>query len=342
MPLPVPVTATDLTLDWLRSALAASFPDARLEGVALERIGEEFGLASVLMRCRLEGHGGPSSVVVKLWPLGLHAGTSEVRFYAEAAPRLGIRLPACHHGAIDEAGARGVLVLEDLGPAVQGDCLERLERSGAESIAELLATYHAAWWEREALFEADWLEGLRVRTPEWLSERRGQFLDRFAGRAEPALLALLDQVHAVQARADERLSGAPATLLHADLHLDNVLFVGERASPLLLDWARAARGPAAIDVAELLFAMAPLGELDHLLSLYLSALARRGVADPDERAFRSQLGGALLRMVVRCTCGIAAWRPASEREERIIDSTLARVSRAVEHWRRIDEELFRL
>lgn len=340
MSLPVPVTAADLTPGWLRAALAAHFPGSRVDAVSIERVGEGFGLASVLLRCRIEGSGCPRSVVVKLWPLGLHAGTSEVRFHQVAAPRLGIRVPACHHGAIDEANARGVLVLEDLGAAVQGDCLELLDRGGAVQMAEILATYHAAWWEREALHEADWLEPVRVRTPEWLSERREQFLRRFAGRAEPSLLALLDQVHAVQARGDERLAGAPATLLHADLHMDNVLFVGDRASPVLLDWARAARGPAAIDVAELLFQMAPLAELDHVLPAYLRALERHGVEGLAERDFRRQLGGALLRMVVRCTCGIAAWRPERAREERIIDTTLARVARAVEHWRGVDAELF--
>ena len=144
----------------------------------------------------------------------------------------------------------------------------------------------------------------------------------------------------MQERADARLLGAPATLLHADLHMDNVLFVGEEEAPVLLDWARAAKGPAAIDVAELLFQMAPLAELDDLLLAYLRALERHGVVGPDERGLRRQLGGALLRMVVRCTCGIAPWHPELAREERIIDSTLARVARAVEYWRGVDEELF--
>ena len=184
MPLPVPATAAQLTPAWFRSALAARFPDARPEAVSIERVGEGFGLASTLLRCRLEGRGCPEAVVVKLWPLGLHAGTSEVRFYEAAAPSLGIRVPECHHGAIDRENARGVLVLEDLGAAVQGDCLELLDRGGARQMAELIASYHAAWWEREALHEADWLEPVRVRTPEWLRVRREQFLHRFGSRAE--------------------------------------------------------------------------------------------------------------------------------------------------------------
>lgn len=235
-----------------------------------------------------------------------------------------------------------MLVLEDVGGAEQGDCLQLLDRAGALQMAELLATYHAAWWDRAELHTADWLEPVHLRTSEWLVSRRARFLDRFESRVAPSVLGLLDRIEAVQARGDERLAGAPHTVLHADLHLDNVLFEGEQRTPVLLDWARASRGPSAIDVAELVFAMTPISELDPVLSAYLESLERRGVANVSAQAFRRQLGGALLRMVVRSTCGMAPWQPVLEREERIIDSVFARVAAAVDYWRGQDEELFRL
>jgi hypothetical protein len=121
-----------------------------------------------------------------------------------------------------------------------------------------------------------------------------------------------------------------------------VVFDGGPEHPVLLDWARVARGPAVLDLAELLFEIAPIEELDRMAAIYLDILRRRGIIGLDEAALRHQLGGALLRKVIRATCGVARWQPASGREREMIELGLRRIARAVEHWRRKDPELFRL
>ena len=133
--------------------------------------------------------------------------------------------------------------------------------------------------------------------------------------------------------------GDVETLVHADLHLDNVLFE-EEGRPVILDWARAARGPAAIDLVELLLAMASLSRFDDTFHLYREEMRARGI-ELDAAALRRQLGGALLRKLIREACGVALWEPAGERERAILRSALDRNAKAIEWWRARDPELFR-
>ena len=162
---------------------------------------------------------------------------------------------------------------------------------------------------------------------------------RFGDRLDDFSRGLLDRVETLLARSDERLAAAPETLLHADLHLDNVLFAGARQRPILLDWARAARGPAAIDVIELLVEIVEPEDREFVLASYLEALAAAGVK-MDAAEFRRQLGGALLRKFARTTYGIANWEPKSARESRILASALARIHEALPAWRADDPGLF--
>jgi thiamine kinase-like enzyme len=325
---------SELTSEWLTEVLPAP---TRLVGA--ERIGQDFGLTSVLMRCRLEGASGPRSVIVKLWDTDGQAGSREVPFYATFAPLLGIRVPRCYHGSIDAESKRGVLVLEDLGAARQGDCLLQADPRDAAALAGRLATLHATWQGSAALEEATWLRSLHLveREPEWLALRSARFLERF--RVDPGTRFLLEHLDAIQTRANERLADAADTLLHADLHLDNVVFE-DGVQPVILDWARVAKGPAVLDLVELLLAMTPLRHFDDTLHLYMEELLVRGV-EVEAAALRRQLGGALLRKLIRETCGVALWEPGLEREQAILRTTLERNAEAIEWWQARDPELFR-
>jgi thiamine kinase-like enzyme len=235
-------------------------------------------------------------------------------------------------------------VLEDFAGAVQGDCLEQLHARGAAALARDVAALHARWWSHPELSSAGWLPSLRVleRGADWFQARREQFLRRFGDQADSEMRRLLECAEVAQSRSNTRLADAPVTLLHADLHLDNVLFAGDPEGAVLLDWARVAQGPAAIDLAELLFAMTPLEEFDSTLAIYCGESRRHGVSGADEASLGHQLGGALLRKFIRETCGIAGWVPRSVREQAILESTLERIARAIAMWRTRDPELFRL
>jgi len=338
----VPASASEVTDAWLARALAASFPGGAPRLETVERIGETFGLASVVLRCRLRGPGVPASLVVKLWATDGPGGTRELHFHDGLAARCPVRMPRTYHGGWDRRRERAVLVLEDLVDAVQGDCLMRANLPDARSLAHTLAALHAAWWGDASLARHDWLPSLArsEREPEWFVSRREKFLQRFGGQVPPRVRRVVERVEVLQAQASERLAVAPETLLHGDLHLDNVLFEGTGRTPVVLDWARVGRGPAVLDVGELVWSIAPAGGEAEVLGAYTRALAEHGVPARPETTWSREMGGALLRKSIRETCGVAGWEPTLERERRILEVTFERLEESLARWEREDPGLF--
>src|SRR5687767_13813440 len=120
----VPVTAADVTSRWIGTALK-SFPGLNIQDIELQTIGAEYGFGSRIYRCRIVSPQTPLSVVIKLWDTDSPAGLGETLFYQTFGKAPGCRVPICFHAAVDAYQHCGVLVLEDLGGAVQGDCLQR-------------------------------------------------------------------------------------------------------------------------------------------------------------------------------------------------------------------------
>lgn len=338
----VPTTPEEMTAAWLAAALEEPIdPETPVERT---RIGEGYGLSAVLIRCRWAApDGAQRSVIVKLWDTTGVAGTREVDFYRDFGAEAGLRIPACFHGALDASANRGVLVLEDLGDVIQGDCLEQLPAEPTAALAREVAGFHGTWWDHESLARAAWLpDATRLeREPGWFEDRRRGFRKRFPGRLDPFCQGLVDQAEQLHDRSNEYLAGAPVTLLHADLHLDNVVWEGDRRHPVILDWARVAKGPAALDVVWLLLEIGRADDMDSALAAYLEALEARSGIRQDEAAWRRQLGGALLRRFQSWTLGMVRWEPTAEREKTMIENAFDRVSAAAHAWREKDPDLFR-
>lgn len=337
----VPASAAELTPAWLAAALGRSLPPGTT--VERETIGVGYGLSAALTRCRwTTAEGGTGSVVVKLWDTTGVAGVREVDFYRDFGRAPKLRIPACFHGAVDEATHRGVLVLEDLGDVVQGDCLEQLPAEAAAALAREMAAFHGAWWDHRDVEAAGWLpDASRLeRPPGWFEDRTRGFHRRFPDRLDPFCRSLVDRAEELHERSNAMLAGAPATLLHADLHLDNVVFEGPDRRPVVLDWARVAKGPAALDTVWLMFEVGRAGDMERTLDAYLAALETRSGVRQDEAAWRGQLGGALLRRFQSWTLGLVMWEPTAEREKTMIENALRRVSAAAHAWREKDPDLF--
>lgn len=337
----MPASRADVTPYWLRQALAPAFPGVLVEAVTTERLGEGYGLASLIYRYRWGTGEPPRSVVIKLWPTDGPGGTREVLFYRAFGHAVGMRIPACFHAAVDPGSQRGVLVLEDLGPVVQGDCLLKLSLPEATAVAQGLAALHATWRGHPALEGTDWLPSSAAweRGPDWFEPRRALFLQRFGHRLEARARALLDHILEAQAVANERLAGVTNTLLHADLHLDNLVFVNG-TQPVYLDWARCAKGPLALDLHDLLFSMIQDADREQVLATYLGSFRARAGSAPEAGALWRQLGGVFLRKFAIATCGVARWQPASPREAMMIDVSLQRALHALNYWSANDPALF--
>ena len=330
----VPSGPDEVSREWLSACLGLEGDDA-LRAVSVERIGGQYGLAGLVLRARMDPATPRASVVVKLWEITAASDHREAQVMRAFGSRLGARVPQCLHAGIDRAGGRGVLVMEDLHDVVQGDCLDLIETDHGVRLAESLAALHGRWWRSPELAETSWLPNAPSPSlgPEWLQARRGRFMERFGERlSEPFRRFLNVGVTGAYAAATDTLRAAPPTLLHQDVHLDNVLFDRSTGAPILLDWARAAAGPAVLDLCDLILSAAPRA-LDPMLAAYFGALAGHGVPEPDVRESERAITAAVVVSLVRSTFGIARWQPASRRESDIIETHIERAENAFAIWR---------
>lgn len=337
----VPSASREVTAAWLQAALRRAFPSMAIKSFQMQRIGEGYGLASRLFRCRLIGSGCPESVVVKLWHTEGAAGAREVFFYRTFGNEVGGRIAACFFAAVDDERQRGVLVLEDINPLIQGDCLQQLAAEPAQALARQLAGIHAQWLGSDVLREADWLPSLLPwkKNEGWFAQRRELFLDRFGKRLNDRARALLEQVEQAPEVTNARLAESPHTLLHVDFHLDNIVFDSQMEA-VILDWARCAKGPLAFDLYSLLFDISRREDSEDVLGAYVSAIAETDGKAPAVDGIQRQLAGVFLYDFALRTCGVARWRPSSAREEVMIETGIERALRALDYWYSSDTELF--
>jgi hypothetical protein len=328
----VPRSEGEVTAAWLDACLADRL-GSPVTDVQVARLGATHGLASRIVRVAWSGPHAAGYLVVKLWSTEDVPGPGEVGFFRDLAERVVCPMPFCLLAAIDHDGGRGVLVLEDLSHLEQGDSTSDLPLPRARSLVHGLAGLHGPWWDDPGLQEASWLRVVpHAWGTDWFLDRRARFVARFGDRLDGFTGPLLARIEGPYAAAREHLAAAPQTLVHGDLHLDNTLIDPATDQVVLLDWARVARGPAAVDLAQALFVMARDGDRATLLQAYLDALADRGLSVEREE-LEGQLAAAVIVLFVTWTCAVARWEPASERERRILDVAVARALRSVHAMR---------
>ncbi|HMK10079.1 MAG TPA: hypothetical protein VK461_00710, partial [Acidimicrobiales bacterium] len=110
--------------------------------------------------------------------LGMYA--REARFYAELAPRVPLRTPACVSASED------LILLEDLAPAVPGTFSDGLTVEQVDAIVSDFARLHAQWRGASELDDLRWLwrvgEDEAARWEANLAERLPRFVDRHRTR----------------------------------------------------------------------------------------------------------------------------------------------------------------
>lgn len=182
----------------------------------------------------------------------------EVAFYQQVAPLIPLRVPHLYYGAADETTGRVILVLEDFPTARPGDGLHGCSRTDATLVIDQLARFHAHWWNHSQLEAYCWL-------PQWGGDSQvaqsryvqflGPFLQRFGSRVPKRVREVIEALATSYGAVRERLKQSPVTLIHGDLHLDNLLFAAPQHGPgvTVLDWQSVARGRGVIDLALFLF-----------------------------------------------------------------------------------------
>lgn len=288
----MPLEGGAISAGWLNGVLASSaeWRHGPLHGLVATRIGVEYGFAGRVHRITgTTNDGEPATLVLKEEDRA--AVERALVFRRHHADSMGGSIPRLYGSRVDSARPLGVLLMEDIAPGTQGDVLVGCSRAQAESLVDVLARLHA-----HVPHTAD-LPRWRPRPID--NERWNDTFTRARGRYPGILTSeltgrLVHLPHAVD-RALAALGDGPACWIHADMHLDNVRFRLDD-SAVILDWANAAIGPPALDIAHLLTEGLDTGRpeagLGEWLPFYAEAAARRGAAvDVDE--LRSSIGWAI-------------------------------------------------
>ena len=238
-----PESASEITLDWLKSALP--WEDSACEPDSIE-VEPDFGGPSLLGRLArvllyyAAPDCGPPSVIVKFQARTADREAQIYRLLSEA----GIQSVPRLFGAYEH----GTLILEDLSPARAGSQAESCTVQQAQDVLSMLAEIHGRFWgdPRVPTFESERFAGVidynMKQCWEPFRHRYGEML----GDAGADFEWMWRNAQVVSAH---RLS-APTTLFHGDVHAENLLFVADRKrGPVLIDWQLAGRGLAANDVS---------------------------------------------------------------------------------------------
>ncbi len=277
-----------LSSEWLSRTLetSADWFDGAVRVVSATRIGVDYGLSGRIHRVVAETRGRSVSLIVKQEssaPI-----ERELLFRSHCGQLVRGCIAECFGGASDSKSGSGVLVLEDVAPAQQGDVLRGCAHAQAEAVVRALARVHGASWRARDDLVPPSLPRWRPASMEsdrW-TDRLERARERFPGILNGSLPAAIQDLPEEVASAVEQLTRGPASWIHVDAHLDNVLWRPD-GTAVLLDWCNAAIGPPAVDLARFLVegvvdASQP-ERIGALLSTYADELRARGArASPIE------------------------------------------------------------
>jgi hypothetical protein len=281
-----------------------------------QQVGQEHGFASQVGRVELRYDGGdgdkPATLIAKLPSMdGDERYEREERFYREIAAAFAPRL---YHSVADDARRRVVLLLEDVGGRRQGDVLRGCSIGDAALVLEALALFHARWWGERAVFPR------LGRDPEERQARyrsqAARFVEGGGGGLPREACDIVERLGSRLGAVSAELDSARRTLIHGDLHLDNVIFgaPGEGRPVVVLDWQTVAVGPPAWDVVLFLFGSLAVEDRraaeGELLDLYRTALLAHGVRGYSAADLRRECRLALLVLLA----GVVGWVTKPDRD----------------------------
>ncbi len=252
------MTPEQITSSWLSSVFDA---DVQLSDSA--RVGD--GLVGMNLRLSLSARDSavPATLIAKLpspdptsraTGIGLRNYEREVKFYAEIAPTVDIRVPRCFHGDWNPDDGDFVLLLEDLAPAEQGNQITGCDEDVARRSVLELARLHGPRWGDATLDEHEFLSRRVPDDSLQLQVIWNMFLPGFLAKFERYLDS--EGVTLIK-RFGERIPdwvegrAMPATVTHGDYRLDNLMYATERGGyPVAaVDWQTPGHSQASGDVS---------------------------------------------------------------------------------------------
>lgn len=356
MPLSIPRTSSEITPEWLNSALDDDTRDgARIVGVDVRVIGEGVGFLGEVARLHLSydcpAPGAPASVISKVPTanegfrrLGTNLGLyqRENAFFAHAAAETPLRIPACYYQYGDPATETFALLLEDFASMRPGNQLASCSIDEARLALEAAAGLHATWWNSPRLEEfAAWLPGAGDPYFLFLEMAFRQAIPAFntiyGDLVGPEIRRLVDAFAASYQHLVASLANDAVTMVHGDFRLDNMLFGDRPGDPpiAIIDWQLPFRSIPQWDIAYFL-----AGNFDpevrranqeDLLRAYHEALLRHGVIGYSfEECWRDYRKAALVLIGYMVT-GAADVDPETlnDRGRELMDRMFSRYGEAV-------------
>ncbi len=252
----IPQRPDEITVDWLRQALAFSgaFEPAQLRAVSIEPVGSGRGLLSAVVRCRLawssDAPQHPRSVIVKLHSRDrktfrlarvVKLYRREYDFYRRIRPLAGVRTPEMLYADFAPFSHRFVMVLEDLGGLQSTSQADGASQVQARRAIRALARMHGRYWNN---FNQPALRGVPDYTKKYrrLAQLGYMFnlapaLDRFGDRFTPRMRRLAEAYGPRIADHLAHISKGPKTFTHGDFRLDNLFFGSQGADDVAaVDW----------------------------------------------------------------------------------------------------------
>ena len=244
--------------------------------VRQERIGVDYGLSGRIHRLHLTTEDGRRTTLVAKSEHAAHI-TRAVAFRGANEARFEDHIPTMYGAFVDHDAERGVILLEDISPARQGDDLTGCTKAEARSLVAVVARLHTTTWLTEDA-------GSSRPLTSWA--RRDVDAHQWKDRLKRAISMHPDQLEQVRfslgslprlaAEAHDALVHDKRVWVHHDPHLDNVLW-REDGRISLLDWSNSDVATPAIDVAVLLntisFRPSPSLDPDEVLECYHAELS---------------------------------------------------------------------
>ena len=238
-----PESASDITIDWLKSALPWQSPDCEPASAEIEPNFGGWSLLGRIARVRLNYAApgcGPPSIIVKFQA---RSSDWEAQIYRLLSGAKVLSVPQLF-GAFEH----GTLALQDLSPARAGSQVKGCTVQQARDVLAILAEIHGRFWGDSRVPSIQPEQFARV-----ININMAQCWDLFKSRYREILGDVAADFEWMWRNSEtvsaHRLS-EPTTLFHGDVHAENLLFSEDgKNGPVLLDWQLAGRGLASNDIS---------------------------------------------------------------------------------------------
>jgi aminoglycoside/choline kinase family phosphotransferase len=222
----------------------------------------------------------------------LNAYAREVAVYQKLVGQIKLTLPRCYYSDIHLETARSILLLADLGHLRQETIVQGCSLSDAELVVRHLAQHHATWWENPQLETFDYLGRIMTDFTEenivWYQSIWDQFEDKITDVLPDSYLPqhflyMGDRYAKQRPQIASKVLDAPMTIVHNDIHSDNLMFATEKADPPLtvVDWQTCGIGPGVADIVRFIITSLSVKQRrlaeQGLLQTYHAVLVEQGV-----------------------------------------------------------------